>query len=150
MTQPRRNLVKLWKRGRLGEKKLEIGAFKVDTEVGIQVPYETSTDEIQYSSNIKKKSDRFNIVMTNVAPNLINDNYLERHSQRLLNRFSHLKGSIKMRIGVFIGGDSKNVLLEEGQIKALINQLREIARELNAEILLTTSRNHLRYHFQLL
>ncbi len=80
------------------------------------------------------------LAITNAAPNLISPEYLEKQSNLLLDRFSHLKNNFKTKIGVFIGGTSNNVFLSEDQIRILAHQLKEIARELKASILITTSR----------
>ena len=58
----------------------------------------------------------------------------------MLKRFSHLKLSQRTRIGLLIGGNTEEYLLTEQQIKWVVNQLKEAAEQLNAEILVTTSR----------
>ncbi len=83
---------------------------------------------------------QMNITFLRSAPNLINKKYLDEQSQLLLNRFSHLKTNCRYKIGIFIGGNSSKVYLSDKQIKILIRQVQEIARELNASILVTTSR----------
>jgi len=80
------------------------------------------------------------IAVTKAAPNLITKEYIEEQKELLLNRYSHLKNTQRFKIGVFIGGDSKNVYLSESQIRVLINQLKEVTKTLNAELLMTTSR----------
>jgi len=88
------------------------------------------------------KYDRANkgIAITHAAPNLINKDYLDEKTNLLLSRFSHLKECLKIKIGVFIGGDAKNVHLTVSQIKSLIHQLKEVTKEINADLLITTSR----------
>ena len=86
------------------------------------------------------RMQRPNITFLRSAPNLINKKYLAEQSQLLLNRFSHLKTNCRYKIGIFIGGNSSRVYLSDKQIKILIRQVQEIARELNASILVTTSR----------
>ncbi len=86
-----------------------------------------------------KKDDR-HIAVTNGALNMISDGYLKEQSQLLLNRFSHLKTHSKAKIGLLIGGDSKNIYLSDHQIKILIHQLQGVLKEINADVLLTTSR----------
>ncbi len=86
------------------------------------------------------KENKANISITHAAPNLITKKYLEEQSELLLNRFSHLKTNCRFKIGLFIGGNSKKVYLSEKQIKILIRQIQEISRELNVNVLVTTSR----------
>jgi len=81
-----------------------------------------------------------NVLITQVACNLIDELYLENETEKLLKRFPHLKNSSRLKIAVFIGGESKNIYLPDNQIKILVNQLKEVAKEINADILLTTSR----------
>ena len=73
-------------------------------------------------------------------PNLITPEYLDQQSKLLLNRYSHLKLRGKLKIGVLIGGDTKDYFLSEHNVKLVVNQVREVADEINADILLTTSR----------
>lgn len=80
------------------------------------------------------------LVYTKAAPNLISPEYQAEQSRVLLNRYSHLKNNLKIKIGLFIGGDSKNIFLDEHQMKVLVHQLTEVAQEINADILATTSR----------
>jgi len=86
------------------------------------------------------KGSSANTVITHAAPNLITPEYLKTQTELLLNRFSHLKTHCRMKIGLFIGGDAKKIYLSEKQIKILIQQMEEVARELKANILVTTSR----------
>ncbi len=80
------------------------------------------------------------LVYTKAAPNLVTSEYQAEQSRALLNRYSHLKNNLKLKIGLFIGGDSKNIFLDEHQLKVLVHQLTEVAQEINADILATTSR----------
>ena len=80
------------------------------------------------------------VVYTTAAPNLITHEYQSKQSHALLNRYSHLKSNLKLKIGLFIGGDAKNIYLDEHQMKVLVHQLTEVAQEINADILATTSR----------
>ncbi len=80
------------------------------------------------------------VAVTRTALNLVDTQYLARQSQLLLSRYSHLKNSYRTKIGVMIGGDTKNIEFTESAIKIVIHQLKEVALQLNADILLTTSR----------
>ena len=80
------------------------------------------------------------VVVTAGAPNRIDPEYLEEQSTALMKRFSHLKVRDRFIIGLFIGGDTKEEILDEQQIKNVIYRIKEITREIDAEILATTSR----------
>lgn len=86
------------------------------------------------------ESKDVHVAITKAAPNLVTTEYQEEQKEQLLKQYSHLKGNLRLKIGLFIGGDSKNILLTEQQIKTLIHQITEAAREINADILATTSR----------
>src|SRR3989338_6780342 len=88
----------------------------------------------------KGRDPRVSLVYTEAAPNLITPEYQAEQSRDLLSRYSHLKNNLKLKIGLFIGGDSKNIFLYEHQMKVLIHQLTEVAQKINADILATTSR----------
>ena len=80
------------------------------------------------------------VVTTRGAPNLIGPEYLREQSELLLKRFSHLRSRAKKKIGVFLGGDNKNYCFPESLAKIVVDQIKEIAEEMNADILVTTSR----------
>lgn len=89
------------------------------------------------------KSDDYiseNVRVLKGAPNLIDETYLNEQTELLLNRFSHLKSKVRYKIGIFIGGDSKDVYISEDQVRLLIRQVKEAAEALNADLLVTTSR----------
>ncbi len=88
----------------------------------------------------KKEIKGVVMAVTKAAPNLVTPEYQERQKEQLLKQYSHLKDNLRFKIGLFIGGDSKDILLTEQQIKTLIHQITEAAREINADILATTSR----------
>lgn len=81
-----------------------------------------------------------NLIVTHAAPNLITPAYLEAQTRSLLMRFSHLKSKVKTKIGVFIGGNAKNVILDERVMTIMLHQLKEAAEQINADIMITTSR----------
>jgi len=89
------------------------------------------------SQEIKRYS---NVITTYSAPNLIDDPYLLEQSQKFLSRFSHLKQRMKIMIGVLIGGNTKHVYISEDQIRIFVNQIKEVSQQINADIILTTSR----------
>jgi len=81
-----------------------------------------------------------NCVVTKGAPNLINEHYLKEYSALLLKRYSHLKLRDRLKIGVLLGGDTKSYFLDEALAKKMIRQIQDAANQLDADILLTTSR----------
>ncbi len=80
------------------------------------------------------------VVYTRIAPNLVDENYLSQQSELFLKRYSHLRSRDKMRIGVLLGGDAKQLTFREPLMKMMISQIKQAAEELNADILFTTSR----------
>ncbi len=87
-----------------------------------------------------KLKDVKNIVFTRAAPNLIKTEYLKEQSTLLINRFRHLKHGSKKRIGLLLGGDTKNMKITANYVKLVVNQLKQVCVEMNAEILVSTSR----------
>lgn len=83
---------------------------------------------------------RVRLACTRGAPNLMTSQYQEEQSQALLKRYSHLKDNHKLKVGLFVGGDSRDIFLSDHQMKVLIDQLSGVAQEINADILVTTSR----------
>ncbi len=83
---------------------------------------------------------RTRLITPRVSPNLINSAYLKEHSEGLIKHYSHLKGNVRTKFGLLIGGDTKGVKFDETQIRELMVQIKESALHYNADILLTTSR----------
>ncbi|MFA5088718.1 MAG: ELM1/GtrOC1 family putative glycosyltransferase [Candidatus Omnitrophota bacterium] len=83
---------------------------------------------------------RGNTLVIKGAPNLIDQEYLRSQSEQLTNRYSHLKLSQRMKIGLLIGGDTKYHMLSEADMRMIVNQIKEVAEQANADILATTSR----------
>lgn len=88
---------------------------------------------------LKQISGRHEI-LTKGAPNLVDDAYLKDQSERLMRHYSHLKLRNKFMIGVLIGGDTKSYVLDESTVKILSHQIKEAAEQLDADIMITTSR----------
>ena len=80
------------------------------------------------------------VVITEGALNLVDGDYLKQTSERLSNS-GLIKGTLStLTIGVLIGGSSKNFSISTETIIKVIIQLKKIAQQLNADILLSTSR----------
>ncbi|OGX23842.1 MAG: hypothetical protein A2Y03_02160 [Omnitrophica WOR_2 bacterium GWF2_38_59] len=88
----------------------------------------------------EKKDLKARMAITKAAPNLITKEYLAEQSALLEKRYSHLKENVRVKIGLFVGGDSNNVFISENQIRVLINQIKNVAKDLKASLLVTTSR----------
>lgn len=80
------------------------------------------------------------ILVIEGAANLITPEYLQRQSDLLLKRFSHLKNRENFKIGLLLGGDTKDYVLSEQKVKMVVHQIKEISEELKADILVSTSR----------
>ena len=83
---------------------------------------------------------REHLITPKVSPNLINTAYLKEQTERLIQHYSHLKGNVRTKFGMLIGGDTQGVKFDEAQIRELMTQVKEAALHYNADILLTTSR----------
>jgi len=83
---------------------------------------------------------RARLITPKVSPNLINAAYLKEQAEGLVKHYSHLKGNVRTKFGILLGGDTKGVKFDEAQIHELIVQIKETALHYNADILLTTSR----------
>ena len=80
------------------------------------------------------------VVFTKGALNLITSDYLKEQEERLLLRYSHLKTSVRTKLGVLLGGNAKGVTFDLQQIRFLIKKLKEAAQHYNIDLLVTTSR----------
>jgi lauroyl/myristoyl acyltransferase len=87
-----------------------------------------------------KTMRRARLISPKVSPNLINTVYLKEQSEGLMKRYSHLKGNVRIKFGVLIGGNTQGVKFDGAQIGELMSQIKEAALHYNADILLTTSR----------
>ncbi len=84
---------------------------------------------------------RRNVVITDGALNLINEQYLKEQSGKLTKSIAHsVQQSTKPYIGLLIGGDSKKFRLDKDLVSHVIKQAKLAAQDLNADILVTTSR----------
>ncbi len=83
---------------------------------------------------------RKNVIITDGALNLIDEEYLREQSVKL----SQVQGlGFRVQgfcIGLLIGGDAKGFRLEKETISEVIEQIKSIAGKFNADILVTTSR----------
>lgn len=78
-----------------------------------------------------------NIVVTEGALNLIDDDYLASCALRLAPRVKIEKNLV---LGLLLGGDTKKFKLSASLLKPVISQIKSFLKEQNGEILITTSR----------
>jgi len=82
-----------------------------------------------------------NIVFTKITPSLIDPEYLRNQAEILSMNYElrtmNYSGPI---IGVLIGGDSPKYEITSKLIKDIVFQLKQVAQNINAQILITTSR----------
>ena len=83
---------------------------------------------------------RKNVVVTEGALNLINDDYLEDESRKLTQGQGLGLNRAGFRIGLLIGGDAKGFSLKPNTVSEVIKELKSAAEKLDADILATTSR----------
>ena len=90
--------------------------------------------------DMPKTLKKARLIVPKVSPNLINAAYLKEQSEGLCRYYSHLKGNVRTKFGVLIGGDTSGVKFDEKQIYVLVDQIKEAVLHYNADILITTSR----------
>ena len=86
--------------------------------------------------------DRKNVAAIEGALNLINKDYLKEQAAKLINDIGQgvkVKDERK-RIGLLIGGDTKNFKLDKNDILQVLSQVKKQAESIDADILVTTSR----------
>ncbi|MGB4521369.1 MAG: ELM1/GtrOC1 family putative glycosyltransferase [Candidatus Omnitrophota bacterium] len=83
---------------------------------------------------------RKNIVITDGALNLIDDDYLKAQSDKFMGAFNFKAESQGFNIGLLIGGETKNFHLAIDTVKEVTKQLKSSCEKNNASILATTSR----------
>jgi len=90
----------------------------------------------RHDNPVKRK----NTIMTEGALNLISTEYLKEQTDKLVaSQNSNLKTQ-GFYIGLLIGGDSKGYRLERNTILEVTNQIKSACENLNADVLVTTSR----------
>ncbi len=80
-----------------------------------------------------------NVVVTDGALNLIDEKYLCEQSGLLLSGYSQLQ-TPNLKVGLLVGGNTKDFSLDRFALESILNQLKTFARANNALILATTSR----------
>ncbi len=80
---------------------------------------------------------RKNIIVTEGALNLINENYLKEQADKLCKTLGLNKG---FYIGLLIGGDAGNFHLKKDTVLEVLRQVKSACENLGADILVTTSR----------
>jgi hypothetical protein len=80
---------------------------------------------------------RENVVITDGAPSIYNEDTLQVHTQKLK---QHINLSGKVNIGLFFGGNNAYYQYTSKQIDTLLSKIKKAAGQLKAEVLATTSR----------
>lgn len=83
---------------------------------------------------------RKNVVVTEGALNLINEQYLKGQTEKLIRVQGSTLKTPGRYIGLLIGGDTKSFSLSRKIISEVIRQIKPVSERLNADILVTTSR----------
>jgi mitochondrial fission protein ELM1 len=83
---------------------------------------------------------RRNVIVTKGSLNLIDDEYLKEQTENLLQISNFKFQTSNLKIGLLIGGDTKDFRLSEELMVILVKELKKLIYELNANILVTTSR----------
>jgi KDO2-lipid IV(A) lauroyltransferase len=83
---------------------------------------------------------RENVVVTEGALNLIDEDYLRKQSESLIRDTGYRLQATGMRIGLLIGGDTKYFHLDMDKISEVIKQIKSASERWSADILVTTSR----------
>ncbi|MCX5702680.1 MAG: ELM1/GtrOC1 family putative glycosyltransferase, partial [Candidatus Omnitrophica bacterium] len=90
------------------------------------------------------RHDRFikrkNVLVTEGALNLIDEDYLREQSGKLVQATGHRLQATGSYIGLLIGGDAKDFHLTYDTILEVIKQIKLISEKYNMDLLITTSR----------
>ncbi|MEW6008706.1 MAG: ELM1/GtrOC1 family putative glycosyltransferase [Candidatus Omnitrophota bacterium] len=81
-----------------------------------------------------------NIVRVDVSPNLIDEAYLEKNSLSVSKKFNIDTAEKRLKIGLLIGGDTKYLKLTKELVRDVCDKILTIAKENNAQILVSSSR----------
>ncbi len=81
-----------------------------------------------------------NVLKVEAAPNLIDEDYLAKNSLLLKKRFAISDDPAKLRIGLLLGGDTRDFILTKDAVGVISDQLLSLASVLGAEIFVTSSR----------
>ncbi len=81
-----------------------------------------------------------NVVFTKLTPNLVDQQYLEHQTSRLIAKFPELDHRKKPTIGVMIGGESKNHFISNIQVESILQQAKEVVFKHDGSLVVTTSR----------
>lgn len=83
---------------------------------------------------------RKNVVVTQGALNLIDEDYLKEASRKLIGSSAGALEPGQFYAGLLIGGDTRDFYLRPGLMKEVISQLKRFAQKENAKLLVSTSR----------
>lgn len=81
-----------------------------------------------------------NIVMTEGALNLVDQEYLKEQAQELAGAINSQHPAAQFNLGLLIGGDTGDFHLDPGQLRVIIDQVKLFAKNRGAGVLVSTSR----------
>ncbi|MFH1201871.1 MAG: ELM1/GtrOC1 family putative glycosyltransferase [Candidatus Omnitrophota bacterium] len=86
-----------------------------------------------------KAQVRKNTVVTEIAPNLVDDKYLDAEVRSLVTSREGLD-SASIKVGLLLGGETKDYVVSVDDLSVLIRELKNCVQDLSLELLVTTSR----------
>lgn len=78
-----------------------------------------------------------NVIVADTPPTLVDDKFLKKGTEAIS---GHVKRQKDLAIGVLLGGENRDFTFSENYIDGIVSQLLKAARQLSADLLLTTSR----------
>ncbi len=78
-----------------------------------------------------------NVVVTDGAPSVFNRELIDKDKEILAKEINLTK---ERKIGLFFGGSNASYKYKESQLKAILSQIKKATKDLDAELLVTTSR----------
>jgi KDO2-lipid IV(A) lauroyltransferase len=83
---------------------------------------------------------RKNVVVTDCALNIINQDYLREQKEEFLHVTGLKPQPSDLYLGLLVGGDTKKFSLKQDVVSQVIQQIKSVAQTCQADILVTTSR----------
>ena len=100
-------------------------------------PFSTRRFDLAIIPRHDLRKGRRNILITRASPNLISEGHIRQEAEKLKQRINLTRD---LRIALFIGGDNPHYRLTDTRMGQVLDNLIRAAKELDAEMLVTTSR----------
>lgn len=100
-------------------------------------PFSTRRFDLAIIPKHDRPPKRDNVLATTASPNLICEEYMTKGIESLK---EHLKLKKDLRIALFIGGNTAGLCLSSEKVEEVLDNIIRAAEDLDAEILVTTSR----------